>query len=226
VRRWIFLLAAVGAFGQQKNFVACPIVRDTRTVPCFVAEYDGETYFLGTSQSDHVPQLKHEVLVEGRVEPGPRVCGGLRLNPVSISVMPEVNLACNLLLPSEPGMEAPLGPNRSGPSGPLSGIQEFVVLYEFDNDHANLDIVNQAAEYAKKAGGKVLVTGARAASLLSDGRKLVEREGLAARRANAIAADLRALGVSNVTVEAKEEVASADGQNDASRRRVVIRVTP
>lgn len=226
MRRWILPLAAVCAFGQQKNFVACPIVRDTRTAPCFVAEYEGETYFLGTSQSEHVPQLKHEVLVEGRVAAGARVCGGLRLDPISVSVMPEVNLACNLLLPAEPGMDVPVGPSRSGPSGPLSGTQEFVVLYEFDNDHANLDTVNRAAEYAKKAGGKVLVTGSRAASLLSDGRKLIEHEGLAGRRANAVAADLRGLGVSNVTVEAKEEVASADGQNDASRRRVVIRVTP
>jgi hypothetical protein len=214
------------AFGQQKNFVACPIVRDTRTVPCFVAEYEGETYFLGTSQSEHVPQLKHEVLVEGRVAAGPRVCGGLRLDPVSVSVMPEVNLACNLMLPAEPGMEAPLLPARAPTREPSSGAQEFVVLYEFDNDRPNVEVVSQAAAYAKKVGGKVLVTGARAASLLTDGRKLTEREGLAARRANAVAADLRGLGVNNVTVEAKDEVASPDGQNDASRRRVVIRVTP
>ena len=88
MRRWILPLAAVCAFGQQKSFVACPIARDTRTATCFLAEYDGETYFIGTSQSQHVPQLKHEVLVEGRVVAGPRVCGGLRLDPVSISVMP------------------------------------------------------------------------------------------------------------------------------------------
>ncbi len=52
---------------------ACPIVRDTRTVPCFLAEYDGETYFLGIQQDItadfHPPQLKHEVLVEGRSRP-------------------------------------------------------------------------------------------------------------------------------------------------------------
>ena len=64
-------LAAVVALGQQRNFVSCPIVRDTKTVPCFLAEYDGELYYLGIQQDItsefHPPQLKHEVLVEGRV---------------------------------------------------------------------------------------------------------------------------------------------------------------
>ena len=100
----LFMMAAI-ALGQQRNFVACPIVRDTKTVPCFLAEYEGETYYLGIQQditSDfHPPQLKHQVLVEGRVAAGPRVCGGIPLQPLSISVLKEVNLACNTLLPAE-----------------------------------------------------------------------------------------------------------------------------
>jgi hypothetical protein len=32
--------------GVQRNFVACPIVRDTASVPCWLAEYEGELYFL------------------------------------------------------------------------------------------------------------------------------------------------------------------------------------
>ena len=59
------------AVGQQRNFVSCPMVRDTKTVPCFLAEYDGEMYYLGIQQDItndfHPPQLKHEVLVEGQV---------------------------------------------------------------------------------------------------------------------------------------------------------------
>src|ERR1700760_3914831 len=82
--------------GSRRNFVACPIVRDTKTVPCFLAENEGELYYLGIQQditSDfHPPQLKHEVLVEGTVVPGPRVCGGIPLKPVSVSVVKEVNL--------------------------------------------------------------------------------------------------------------------------------------
>ncbi len=226
MRRWILPLAAVCAFGQQKSFVACPIARDTRIVPCFVAEYEGETYFIGTSQSEHVPQLKHEVLVEGRVSNGPRVCGGLRLDPISVSVMPEVNLGCNVLLPAEPGIEAPTLPAMPAAHDPSGGPHEFILLYEFDSDRANLDLVNQAAAYAKKIGGKVKVTGARATSLLSDGRKLIEHEGLAEKRANSVAELLRGLGVGSVTIESQKEAAPADGVNDPSHRRVVIQVTP
>jgi hypothetical protein len=226
MRRWILPLAAVCAFGQQKSFVACPIARDTRTTPCFVTEYEGETYFLGTSQSEHVPQLKHEVLVEGRTVSGPRVCGGLRLDPISVSVLPEVNLGCNLLLPAEPAIEAPAIPARPAVHEPSGGPHEFVLLYEFDSDRADVDLVNQAAAYAKKMNGNVKVTGARGSSLLSDGRKLVEHEGLAEKRANAVAEVLRGLGVRNVAVEAQHDAVPADGVNDASHRRIVIQVTP
>ena len=99
-------MAAAIALGQQRSFVSCPIVRDTQTVPCFLAEYEGETYYLGIQQDItndfHPPQLKHQVLVEGRIAAGPRVCGGIPLKPLSISVLKEVNLACNTLLPAEP----------------------------------------------------------------------------------------------------------------------------
>src|ERR1700722_17485820 len=114
------LMIAAAALGQQRSFVSCPIVRDTSTVPCFLAEDDGELYYLGIQQditSDfHPPQLKHEVLVEGTVVPGQRVCGGIPLQPVSISVVKEINLACNTLLPAEPGIEAPAASRGPGPS--------------------------------------------------------------------------------------------------------------
>src|SRR5277367_4217676 len=99
MRLLLALAIALPAVAQQMNFVACPIVRDTKTVPCFLAEYNGELYFLGVQQDItsefHPPQLKHEVLVEGRVADGPRVCGGIPLKPLSISVLKEITLACD-----------------------------------------------------------------------------------------------------------------------------------
>ena len=90
----LLLLAPVIAVAQERSFVACPVVRDTKTVPCFLAEYQGELYFLGIQQditaAFHPPQLKHEVLVEGRVSEGPRVCGGIPLASLSISVFKEL----------------------------------------------------------------------------------------------------------------------------------------
>jgi outer membrane protein OmpA-like peptidoglycan-associated protein len=240
----LFLAGAV-AWGQQRNFVACPIVRDTKTVPCFLAEYDGELYYLGIQQditaAFHPPQLKHEVLVEGRIAEGPRVCGGIPLQPVSISVLKEVNLACNTLLPPEPGVDAPAAPRGPGPSShpleygsvrrePLTGRHEFTVLYAFDDDYldsAGDMVVTEAAAYAKRIGASaVKVAGYRAATLLSNGDRLTEKAGLAERRARNIETILRGLGVSGVTVEWKSEPEPGDGKTDASRRRVTVLVTP
>ena len=92
-------LAAVP--GDHLNFVACPIMRDTDIVPCWLAEYDGETYFLGI-QTDiggwTPPQFSHKLLVEGRVTDLPRVCGGIVSSlPVrsSTAVVPEWRMASN-----------------------------------------------------------------------------------------------------------------------------------
>ena len=244
---WLGVVLMVGtAQGQQRNFVSCPIVRDTKTVPCFLAEYDGELYYLGIQQDItsefHPPQLKHEVLVEGRVQEGPRVCGGIPLQPLSISVIKEVNLACNTLLPAEPGVDAPPAARGAGPSSSkglearsasretFTGAHEFKVLYAFNDDYleyrANL-VVNEAAAYAKRIGAaSVKVAGYRATSLLSSGDKLVEKPGLAEKRAQNIATLLRGLGVSSVSVEWKNDAEPGDGMTDPSRRRVTILVAP
>lgn len=230
---------------QQRSFVACPIVRDTKTVPCYLAEYEGELYFLGIQQditSDfHPPQLKHQVLVEGRVAEGPRVCGGIPLKPVSISVMKEVNPACDTLLPAEPGIDAPPAERGAGPASrplrlekapgaPLTGAHEFTLLYEFDDDYLQFGAnraANEAAAYARKIGASsVRVTGYRATSVLSNGNRMVEKAGLAEQRAQNVAAVLRALGVANVSVNWKSEAEPGDGTNDPSRRRVIVTVTP
>lgn len=245
---WVGLLLAgpVLMAAQQRNFVACPIVRDTKTVPCFLAEYDGETYFLGIQQditSDfHPPQLKHQVLVEGRIEEGPRVCGGIPLKPVSISVLKEVDLACDTLLPAEPGIQAPPGSRPAGPSHvsgtpgaslpreTFSGPHEFTILYAFDDDYLQYGgnrVVTEAAEYAKRiAASSVKVKGYRATSVLSNGTRMIEKPGLAEKRAENIATLLRGLGVSGVAVEWKAEAEPGDGSTDPSRRRVTILVTP
>jgi len=246
VRRFgLFVLGTIVALGQQRNFVSCPIVRDTKTVPCFLAEYDGETYYLGIQQDItndfHPPQLKHEVLVEGRIAEGPRVCGGIPLQPVSISVLKEVNLACNTLLPAEPGVDAPAALRGPGPSShrpesvsttrqPLTGRQEFTVLYAFNDDYLEFaanQVVTEAAAYAKRIGASnVGVSGYRATSILSNGDRLVEKAGLAEKRAQNVATLLRGLGVARVGFKAKIEPEPGDGQTDPSRRRVTIVVTP
>jgi hypothetical protein len=141
-----FLLLGAGiAIGgtlpaERRNFITCPILQDTATVPCWLAEYQGELYFLGI-QTDSggwsPPWLGHEVLVEGKLAGGSRICGGIPLtsqypgspqpagtaegaplpNPPVISVMRELDGSCNTLLPADPrfhiaGRRGP-GPNTA-----------------------------------------------------------------------------------------------------------------
>src|SRR5688572_17825371 len=160
---------------NRRNFVACPIVRDTKTLPCWLAEYEGELYFLGLQGSSasefYPPQLNHEVLVEGAVINEPRVCGGIPLKPVRISVIAELNRACNTLLPAEDGMEAPAAPARRGAEDmrkPGSGAtqRDFTVPFDFDSDYLTLHttrIVGEAARVSKAApAAKIEVQGYRA----------------------------------------------------------------
>ena len=102
----------------RANFVACPMVRNTY-VPCWVAQNKGELYYLGP-QGDlgapfHPPQLKHRALIEGVVSDEPRICGGLVLKPVNVSVLPEIDESCNTILPAD-GYPDPPHHRTPGPS--------------------------------------------------------------------------------------------------------------
>lgn len=251
------LLLAPAMFAQQRSFVACPIVRDTKTVPCFLAEYEGETYYL-TIQQDiqaeiYPPQLLHEVLVEGTVAPGPRVCGGIPLKPVKLSVLPEVNQSCNTILPAEPGIEAPPTRRPAGPSTrqapvvagaafparapqkppePLVSEREFRITYDFDSAFLfsrDTRVVSQAATVARSANASsVEITAHRGASLLSNGRVMTEKEEIAAQRAARVVDILKGLGTnpSSIRVYISPEVAKPDGINDPQNRLLTIRVIP
>src|SRR5690606_9621566 len=94
--------AAAPAPGEHISFVSCPVVRDTRSVPCWISEYEGTTYYL-TIQSDvsavvQPPMLGHQVLVEGKVTAQPQICGGVVLEDVRLSVMPELDGNCIWIL--------------------------------------------------------------------------------------------------------------------------------
>jgi hypothetical protein len=210
---------------NRRNFVSCPIVRDTNTVPCFLAEMNGELYFLGvqedTSSLWYPPQLGHKVLVEGTVAPGPLVCGGIPLKPVVTSVIPELDPSCNTLLPAEEGIEAPPVHRGPGPSteraaaarvappsaaapaataAPSHEPREFTLLFDFDNDFMSrfkTPIVAEAVRYAKAIGAsaRVELTSYRGATLLSNGETLVEAATTAPRRATKLQQILVGLGI-------------------------------
>jgi len=246
------LLVVQNVHAQQLNFVTCPIVRDTRTVPCFLAEYEGETYYLAVQQDisadQYPPQLLHEVLVEGAIEPGPRVCGGIPLKPVKLSVLPEVKPACNTILPAEPGIEAPPTRRPAGPStrqapatatpappvrpAPPFGEREWKVLYDFDSAFLfsrDTRTVSQAVEYAVASKAKrIEIVARRGATLLTNGKVLVEGEAVAGQRAERVVALFKGLGAdpASVNVRVVSVPPQPDGKTDPESRAVSIRVSP
>jgi hypothetical protein len=220
---------------NRRNFVACPIVRDTSTLPCWLAEYDGELYYLGSQGSSgsafYPPQLGHEALVEGTVSSGPRICGGIPLTPVRVSVMIEINRACNTVLPAEKGFApapSPLMPAASFPST----TREFSVPYDFDSDYLTLHtsrIALEAVRIAKLVNpSRIDVRGQRGATLLSNGRTLTEGPRIAEVRATNMGEHLAGLGVpaDRVHVTWQKEPDTPDGVTDPQRRRVLITLVP
>jgi len=252
---WLTLLAASPLLADdapdaRRNFVACPIVRDTASVPCWLAESDGELYFL-TLQTDvsspvTPPWLGHRVLVEGTpARDKPRICGGIVLEPVVLSVLPELDPACNTpVLPAEERYNLTFEPPR--PPGPSAGRlafagapapapppeppRTFSLRYDFDG----LVVFRHAGELtaildaAKARNARVVaIFGERGSVLLSNGTTLVENPAIARKRAEQVATLLRGAGLTDVEyrVRWRDEAQAADG-DDADLRRVTVELDP
>lgn len=246
-------IAAAPADPAIRNFVACPVVRDTASVPCWLSEHDGELYFL-TLQADvsapvNPPWLGHKVLVEGRIKPGAaRICGGVVLEPVRLSIVAEQDPSCNKLLPAEERYNLTFEPPR--PPGPSGGrlafntlpmpvkpvdvkreVRQFSLPYDFDGlvnfKHPFqltpiLDLAN-----AMKVS-RVEITGYRGAVLLSDGTVLPEKADRAKQRAEQVAELLQGAGLKAPVYDVKwvDSAPTPDGSDDYKQRRVDITLRP
>lgn len=242
-------VVSINADESRKNFVSCPIVRDTASVPCWLAEYEGEMYFL-TLQSDVTapvtpPWLGHRVLVEGTVSTEPSICGGKVLKPVHLSVLPERDASCNTMLPAEERynltFEPPRPPGPSGgrlafdtspsparPAAP-SSPREFVVSYSFDGlvgfNHAGP--LTEILQFARAANAhEIEIVGYRGAVRLSNGQTMVEEAAIGKKRAEQVAMLLKGANLTgpSYNVSWREEAAAADGVDDYLSRRVVVTV--
>jgi hypothetical protein len=240
VKRFVgLLLVAIYACNvpaQNLSFVTCPIVRDTKTVPCWLAEYNGETYYLGiqggVAQDFYPPQLNHDVLVEGVIVAGPRICGGVPLQKVKTSVFQEINRACNTILPVEDGIDAPQRPaaRDAGSWVRSDSPRETTLFFDFDNDFLSLHTTTatqRVAEYFRQSkASEIQIAAFRGSSKLSNGKTLVEEAGIAAARASKVRDILIGLGVPQTAVKVRLEndARKPDGVNDPWSRKVTLRL--
>ena len=238
--------------GERISFVSCPIVRDTRTVPCWLSEYAGETFYL-TIQSDvsatvQPPMLGHQVLVEGVVSDAAPICGGIVLEPLRLSVMPELDANCNTILPADERFVIDFHPRPPGPSAgrlafapdpnaprpapppPPEGRQVIDVYFDFDKG-VSFRHPGELSSIMNLAGrlpaSRMEIVGVRGAHRLSDGTLLKESEGVGQRRAEEIAGLLKGAGL-NLDAELSwtDGESEADGVDDWMTRRVTVVLTP
>lgn len=254
------LMAAATAVGAEqstrRSFVSCPIVRDTTSVPCWLAQHEGETYFLvlQTDVSSPVtpPWLGHRVLVEGEVSNEPRICGGVVLKSVHLSVLPALDSSCNQILPAEerynltfepprpPGpskgrlaFDNAAGPRAPAPAPATDAPKQFVIPYDFDGlvgfNHPRY--LRPVLDYALATKStRVEVVGYRGAALLSSGTTLTEEEGIGRQRAEQVAMLLRSTELQSPDIKFdvrwQDSAAKVDGRDDYKTRQVVVTVYP
>ncbi|HKX56060.1 MAG TPA: hypothetical protein VJN01_08165 [Xanthomonadales bacterium] len=244
--------------GERLNFVSCPIVRDTSTVPCWLTEYQGELYYLGiqtdVSAEFQPPWLGHQVLVEAVVSDRPRICGGIVLEPLRTTPLPELDPSCNRILPAVAQYTIDFNPRPPGPSGgrlafegqsaaqgptqipakkdsPVSsGDHSFELTFDFDRSvtFRHPRELMRIVEYARQTSARhIKVHGNRGATLLSDGTLLVEHANTAQRRAEAVARLLGGIGLqAEVVASWSNEPLPADGTDDWRSRSVNVQVEP
>ena len=105
----------------------------------------------------------------------------------------------------------------------------FVPAEEFDRmvmfRHAQP--LQQILEFVRQSKAKqITITGQRAASVLSNGERMLEQETMGQHRAEQIAELLKGAGLDDVNYELKwkDVTRAADGTNDASLRKVEVTV--
>jgi outer membrane protein OmpA-like peptidoglycan-associated protein len=240
---------------QRRSFVGCPVIRDTQAVPCWLASDGRQLYYLGIqvdiSAPFHPPELLHQVLVEGVIADEPNVCGGIVLKPVTITVLPEIDRACNTILPAQGYAiaDAPRGPGPSNrgkysatgatpmparpappPPEPPFAAKTFSVPFAFDDLYMDIHAfpaVLAAAHYANAIpGAHVQVVGYRAAVQLNDGRVLVENPEIARRRAEKVGEALEQLDIARDLTTVRWKTAAEDAAESPGSRRVEITVEP
>lgn len=242
-------LATASAQAQESGqvaFVSCPIVQDTPSVPCWLVEYQGETLYMGiqtdVSAEFNPPSLGHQVLVEGTITDR-EICGARVIDPIRISIMPELSPECDEMRPVRADVDLGFEPPR--PPGPSLGrlafdyIPEtpswsppfeqmsFTVPYPYEGmiGFRSVFTMQPAFEYALGIeASRIEVVGYRSATRLSDGTLLIEREGIAMERAEEVARMLRGAGLENAEFAVSAHDEAIEGGPDV--RRVEITIVP
>ena len=183
-----------------------------------------------------------------RLACGLRVCGGIPLKPLKLSVLSELNLSCNTIFPAEPGIEAPPTRRPAGPSTRQAPVttapppperftapfseRQWQVNFDFDSAYLNFRatrMLSQVAEFTTASKAKTVeLVAQRTTTLLSNGKTITEAEAVSSKRGAAVADLLKGLGVDagSIKIRSVTSVPQPGGTTDGGKRVVSIRVIP
>ena len=233
---------------EEVRFISCPIYRDAdagRKSGCWLTDHAPSGVRYDISKAPTKPDWNYAVLVEGNVSATQdNACGGVVLDPVRVSVLPD---ACTRhMLPAEgfPGRRfvlpkrnvRPMSEARPSPPQPWSD-RVFSLVFDFNRSFAvyQLDdyLLDQAITWIRAVKPRqIIITGFAATTPVQvSGHTLAEKPEVATARAEFAAESLRRLGVDPAILVVRTQLAAepavvegADGLVEPSRRRVDIDV--
>jgi hypothetical protein len=184
------------------------------------------------------------VLVEAEISDRPRICGGIVLEPLHTTPLPELDLSCNRMLPAEAQYTIDFNPRPPGPSGGRLAFEgkatqakespvapedtSFELTFDFDRSFSfrhTRQLMRVVKHAEQLPASHIKVHGNRGATLLSDGTLLVEHTNTAQRRAEDVARLLGGAGLQvDVSTSWSIEPSPADGVDDWRSRSVNVRV--
>ena len=230
---------------RVERFVGCPVYRDTdagRKSGCWVVDDPATGIRYDVTGGRIKPILGQQILVEGAVSTLDRnLCGGIVLEPVNVSVLPQ---PCKQhLIPAEghPGRRFALPTNVMQPSTvprrlppPPYTPREYTVEFELNSDflvYQYSEVILEAASLYIKASKprRVVITGYAATKGFEvSGQRFREDISIARARAEMVAEAFRRLGISNnlLHIEQRGEtpVSAEHGLTESAKRRVTVLV--
>ena len=213
-----------------------------------LARYGDALYYMGIQSdvsADFQPPLQgHQVLVEGIVG-SEMICGGVVLEEIKITTMPELDGSCNTMLPAEDRYVIDVYPRPPGPSSgrlafqvnidppvlePSMDEKTFTLYFDFDKgvtfrQPRDLTAIMSYAEQISAT--RVEIQAYYARHQLSNGQTLDENPAVAIRRANQLDELLNGAGLkADFTLNWSTTPYTGGGFEDWRGRRAEVTVFP
>jgi outer membrane protein OmpA-like peptidoglycan-associated protein len=243
----LIALLPLCSLAETVTFVACSIYRDTdagRKSGCWLADDVQSGVRYDVTEALIKPLLGREVLVEGVIKNrDTQSCGGVILEPVSVSVLeseckahlipPEGHPSRRFILPAK--TLQPANVPRVAPPPPYE-TREFSMYFELHGEfllyqHSEV-IIDEAVTYIKAAKPKrIVVTGyADTKGFDASGQRIRESMDIARARAAMLTEALLRLGVDKKLIvqrtsgDAPDDAMTQQGLKHAAKRRATLRV--